>query len=140
MKSKDEIRKFLKYCTVGAMNTCVTLGVIFVCKSWLGIDPYVSNALGYVCGLVNSFLWNKQWVFRSSNGYGAEAMLFMLGFAVCYVVQLSAVWLISSGDFGARTWSIAEFTISGYGVATLVGNVLYTVCNFLYNRLVTFGR
>jgi putative flippase GtrA len=31
-------------------------------------------------------------------------------------------------------------TLSGYGIATLIGNVCYTLCNFVYNRLITFKK
>ena len=53
LRRQAEIIRFVKYCTVGALNTLLTLGVIFVCKSVLGVNPYVSNALGYVAGLIN---------------------------------------------------------------------------------------
>ena len=52
----------MKYVIVGCMNTAITLGVIFVCKSLLDVNPYLSNALGYIAGLINSFIWNKNWV------------------------------------------------------------------------------
>ncbi len=48
--------QFLKYAIVGVMNTIITLGVIFVCKSLLGVNDYVSTALGYVAGVLNSFI------------------------------------------------------------------------------------
>lgn len=133
-----QMRQFVKYCIVGAMNTCVTLAMIFVCKSWLCINPYISNAIGYLCGLINSFLWNKQWVFRSDKGYCREAARFAAGFGICYCVQFAVVWAISHGAFGTREFHLGFFVISGYGIATLVGSVAYTLCNFAYNRLVTF--
>ncbi len=141
MKSNaSELRRFIKYCVVGVMNTLITLGSIFICKSLLGVDPYVSNAIGYALGLLNSFLWNKNWVFRSKGKYTPEAIKFLLGFALCYAVQFSAVWIITNSSFGSITYDIGFFVISGYGIATLVGNVLYTVCNFIYNRVFTFRK
>lgn len=137
-RTKRSVLQFTRFCVVGVLNTCVTLIVIFVCKSWLGINPYISNALGYVCGLINSFVWNKQWVFRSSRGYAGEAARFAVGFALCYAVQLLVVWAISSGSFGSRVFDVCGFALSGYGVATLVGNAVYTTCNFIYNKLFTF--
>lgn len=132
--------QFVRFCVVGVMNTCVTLIVIFVCKSWLGVNPYLSNALGYICGLINSFLWNKQWVFRSDKGYRNEALRFAAGFALCYLLQFLVVWAMSSGSFGKKEFELGAFVLSGYGVATLVGNVVYTACNFAYNKIVTFKK
>ncbi len=132
--------QFVKYCMVGVINTLVTLVTIFVCKSLLGCNPYFSNALGYVLGLINSFLWNKQWVFRSSGGYLPEATKFLGGFLLCYAVQFAVVYLLSESSFGAIELDIFAFVLSGYGIATLIGNVVYTLANFLYNRLITFRR
>ena len=135
------IIQFIKYMLVGCLNTGITLGVIFLCKSLLGINPYVSNALGYVAGLINSFIWNKNWVFKSQKGYSREAIKFAVGFGVCYALQLLVVYALNSTAFGAYEWQIfGILTLSGYGVATLLGNVVYTLANFIYNRFVTFKQ
>lgn len=133
------VRQFAKYCAVGVLNTAVTLGVIFVCKSVLGVNPYVSNMLGYVAGIINSFVWNKVWVFRSHSSYRAEGLRFAVGFGICYAMQFALVWCLTQSAFGSEEYDLGIFVISGYGIATLLGNVLYTICNFLYNKLITFS-
>lgn len=138
LSKRREMLRFIKYCMVGVLNTLLTLGVIFVCKSVLGVNPYVSNALGYIAGMLNSFLWNKKWVFRSHGRTYREALHFMMGFAICYALQFLTVWILNQSSFGDIEVSIAVFTLSGYGIATLIGNVVYTVANFIYNRIVTF--
>lgn len=132
--------QLVKYVLVGCMNTLLTLGVIFVCKSLLGVNEYVSNAIGYFAGLVNSFFWNRGWVFHRANGVmGRQIVHFLLGFAVSYAVQFLVLWLLNQSWFGAIEVNIFGFwVISGYGFATLLANVAYTVTNFAYNRLVTF--
>lgn len=71
--------QFIKYACVGVINTLVTFGVIILCKSILGLNPWISNALGYICGIVNSFIWNKRWVFKTSGHYAREAIAFLSG-------------------------------------------------------------
>lgn len=133
-----KVMQFVKYCIVGALNTMVCLGVIFVCKSLVGVNPYLSNILGYAAGLINSFLWNKQWVFRTHGGYSREVLRFLAGFALCYVMQLAVVFALNTSPFGKFEVGIFGFVLSGYGIATLLGNVVYTLANYVYNRLVTF--
>ena len=124
---------------VGVMNTLVTLILIFIFKTLFGIDEYVSNAIGYVGGLINSFFWNKKWVFRSQRGMWKEAFKFGLGFLLCYGIQLLAVWALNEHTFLQTVlFNIGFYTVSGYAIATLIGMLLYTLLNFLYNRLVTF--
>lgn len=136
--NRDNILQFVKYACVGVMNTLLTLVVIYVCKSVLEVNMWVSNLLGYIAGLVNSFIWNKTWVFRSHNKALIDEMVrFFAGWAICYGLQLLMTWVIHL-ILGNLEWQIMSFTISAYGVATLMGMVFYTMCNYLYNRFVTF--
>ena len=138
LDNKD-IYQFARYIVVGVLNTLVTLLVIYLCKSWLGINLWISNALGYIAGVINSFLWNKIWVFRSRDtGYRSEALRFAVGFAVCYALQFGVTWMFNA-MIGHIEWDITpSFTISGYGIATIIGMGVYTVANFIFNRLITF--
>lgn len=120
------------------MNTLLTLLVIFLCKSVFGINEYVSNAIGYIAGVVNSFVWNRNWVFRSNGALSRQAVHFIIGFLVCYAIQFAVVWSLNQFVLTDFEWRIFAFTLSGYGLATLIGNVAYTLCNFIYNRLITF--
>lgn len=140
-ENSNKYVQFVKYCLVGVLNTLVTFGVIYICKSFLDLNLYVSNALGYIAGVVNSFLCNKQWVFQSKGGYRREAIIFVMGFLLCYGIQLWTVWIITDSWFGAEVYQLTDYiAISGYGIATLVGNAVYTVANFAYNKMVTFRR
>ena len=130
--------QLLKYGVVGVMNTLITLFLIFLCKSVLGINPYVSNAIGYIAGLVNSFLWNRSWVFHAQGKITIQAIHFMVAFCVCYALQFLVVWLLNQSSFGEIEFNILGFVLSGYGIATLIGNVVYTISNFIYNRILTF--
>lgn len=133
------IVQLIKYGIVGVMNTLLTMAVIFVCKSLLNVNPYVSNAIGYVVGLANSFLWNRQWVFKSTDGkMHRQAIVFFSGFLLCYGLQLLVVWLLNKSSFGDIEVWLGFMTISGYGIATIIGNVVYTAANFIFNRVVTF--
>lgn len=140
LNDKETVKQFIRYGLVGVLNTVVTLVVIFVCKSLLGINDYVSNAAGYVGGVVNSFIWNRQFVFHSHGRLSREMVLFLIGFAICYCVQFAIVWTLNQSWFGDIEYDLGFFVISGYGIATLVGMVAYTICNFIYNRCVAFKR
>ncbi len=136
---RTTVLQFVRYALVGVINTMVTLVVILICKSLLGINPWVSNAAGYVAGFVNSFVLNKLWVFNSHNKVMHEALKFFGGFLICYGLQFIVTFLITDYTvLGDMEWKIRNFTLSGYGVATLIGMIAYTLANFVYNRMVTF--
>lgn len=139
--SREQQIQFLKFIIVGGINTMVTLATIFVCKSLLGVNPYLSNAIGYVAGVANSFLWNRSWVFRSHGGFYREMAKFFIGFEICYALQFACIWTLTNfTPLATLEWNIKGFTLSGYGVATLISMCVYTLCNFVYNRHIAFRR
>lgn len=137
--NRKALMQFVRYAAVGVINTTLTLFVIYVCKGLLGMNPWVSNAIGYVAGFVNSFLWNKLWVFNSHNAVVREAAKFVVGFFLCYGLQLFVTWVLTEHTtIGDIYFSVFGMPFSGYGVATLIGMVIYTLANFVFNRAVTF--
>ena len=107
----------------------------------LGINLYLSNLIGYVAGVVNAFMWNKMWVFHADGHMARQASRFLAGFIVCYLMQLGVVWaMLNLTPLGAMTWLIGSYTLSGYGVATVIGMALYTIANFIINKFFAFSR
>lgn len=135
--------QFAKYAITGVINTLLTLLVIFITKSVLGLNPWLANALGYIAGFINSFFWNRKWVFRSHGKISSEALRFLIAFTVCYALQLAFTWLLTTQTSLERFALVIipfDFTLSGYGIATLAGMVLYTLANFTINRHLTFKK
>ena len=142
MSDSIPYRQFARFLAVGCLNTGVTLLVIALCKSVAGVNPYLSNFIGYAAGLVNSFVWNRQWVFKAGDGkLRGQAVRFAASFAVCYAMQLAVVWVLTKHTpLGGMMWPIGTYTLSGYGVATVIGMGLYTVANFIINRFFAFSH
>ncbi len=124
-KKREETVRFVKFVIVGMGNTLVTY-VAYVVLRMLGVGLDWANFLSYVAGVVNSFVWNRCWVFRRSGGSVLrQSVFFLAGFAVCYGVQ----WLVFRGLLSTGV---------GEHVAQLLAMCVYTGTNYLYNRCVTF--
>lgn len=65
--TKTTAVQLIKYGLVGVSNSLITLIVIFVCNELLGMKLMLADVIGYITGVVNSFIWNKTWVFKSHN-------------------------------------------------------------------------
>lgn len=125
MKKTETIR-FLKFCIVGGINTLVTY-LTYVLLRYLEIIPEICNAAGYVTGVINSFAWNKIWVFKTKKtNVRKEAVSFLVVFAICYSLQ-----------FVLFNFLIHYSNCNEY-LAQLIGMVLYTVLNYILNRLFSF--
>lgn len=62
-----DIRKFIKFGTIGVLNTLVDLGSYYVLNKMVGLGPYISQVLSFLIAALNSFLFNKFWTFEKRN-------------------------------------------------------------------------
>ena len=121
---RSEGGTIVKYGLVGVGNTLLTF-LVFEGLLLCGADAFAANLTGYAAGFVNSFVWNRRWVFRATGGSRRrQAVLFALGAALCYGVQCLAF------AFFLR--------LTNAHLAQIGGMVVYTALNYVYNRLVAF--
>jgi len=121
-------QQFIKFVIVGLMNTTITLVIIFILFNIFKVDYKISNAIGYVAGLINSFFFNKLWTFKSNKNIFLEMLLFFFIFSICYFANLGLVVLL-----------VECFGI-GKNVAQFPGMILYTLLNYFGNKLLTFRK
>lgn len=122
----ETVKQAIKYGIVGLGNTLITAGVIWVMMKLLGCSDITSNVTGYVAGVLNSFVWNKQWTFQSSAGWTSSAIRFGVVFGICYLLQLGVLMVLNK-----------HLPIDPY-YNQLIAMVFYTAINFIMNKLYTF--
>lgn len=153
MKKKNFLIELIKYGIVGVMNTLITAVVIwlimrFVYQVTADEDAStkalsVSNFIGYVAGVINSFIWNRNWTFKSKQNWKKEFLVFIGAFLVCYIPQLILVNVLNTYvnfpniDFNLLGMDI--FINHAY-ICQLIGIVFFTGMNFLVNKYVTFRQ
>ena len=143
---KDEARQtgiqLLKYCVIGVLKTLITLVVFYVLNTKMGLAYGISNVVGYIFGVINSFLWNRNWVFKTKNNFKRELLLFVCGFLICLALQLCVSWILLEG-LGWKNLPddiIPFFPMekAGQNIVMVLAMVVYTLANYAYNRCVTF--
>ena len=140
--TKTTAVQLIKYGLVGVSNSLITLIVIFVCNELLGMKLMLADVIGYIAGVVNSFIWNKTWVFKSHNHrLRYEMTLFAVGFLLCFGLQFLTVLVLRNP---MKALEISFFGISsdvvGEYAAVCIGMVVYTLSNFIFNRCLTFRK
>ena len=134
--------QLLKYAVIGVLNTLITLATFYLLNTRLGLSYGISNVTGYVLGVINSFLWNRNWVFKTKNNFSRELVLFVCGFLICLALQLCVSWILLEG-LGWKNLPddiIPFFPMqkAGQNIVMLLAMVVYTLANHAYNRFVTF--
>ena len=119
MQIRQEAKQAVKYAAVGVLNTMITAVVYYLLRK---IDFSVdgANLISYEAGFLNSYIWNRLWVFQShQNDWRKEGL-------ICWALQWLAFRLFL--QFLAEAWA--------YGL----GMCIYPVLNYLFNRFVTFQK
>lgn len=55
---------FLKFGVVGLMGVGIDFFITWLCKEKVGLNKYLSNAIGFSFAVINNFLWNRYWTFE----------------------------------------------------------------------------
>lgn len=122
----ETVKQLIKYGLVGISNTLITAAVIWLMMKIAGCSDVLSNITGYAAGVLNSFVLNKQWTFKSAAGWAGSAIRFGLVFGICYLLQLGLLLYLNK-----------TLTIDPY-YNQLIAMVFYTLINFLMNKYYTF--
>lgn len=140
-----------KYGIVGVLNTLITAIVIWLMMHFVfrvkgeqeasSLVVSASNVVGYVLGLINSFIWNRTWTFKSEKSWKVDFLKFIGAFLVCYIPQLLLVMALNRyANIPNLYFSLGEqvYTITSAYICQLIGIVFYTGLNFLCNKYYTF--
>lgn len=118
----------VKFMTVGVLNTLIDAVTYFILTRGLGLMalPVLAKSIAYIVGMINSFVWNRNWTFKSQTSTWRAAFLFTL----THLVALG----INAG--------VMALSINLLALPEVIGIVLATaaafVWNFLLNKLVVF--
>ena len=126
MKASKSLIQFVRFGIVGISNTLLTALMIWILLKVLHYSDYFSNIVGYIVGLVNSFIWNRKWTFDSKTKVTDTLYKFILTFGVSYLFQLGNLYIL------LRYTSIDSY------ISQLLSIVVYTGINFVLNKIYTF--
>ena len=127
MSTLIRAKQFLKFSIVGIVNTLITLLIIWTFVNVFSTTHYTANLVGYIAGVVNSFLLNKYWTFKDKSEWGILFVKFISVFAITYLIQLLALYLLINFS------NIPPF------LCQILAMGVYTVLNYLLNCKFTFN-
>ena len=91
------MNQFLRFLLVGFANTALGYAVIFGAMYLGGLTPELSNAVGYLVGLLVSYFLNRRFTFRSAQRRSTEFVRFVLVFLAAYTANLMVLILLIRG-------------------------------------------
>lgn len=125
----DIMRQFIIFCGVGVINTIAGLAVILLLSEIIGVHYIAANMAGYAFGLMIAFTLHRNITFKNAadpHKKRSEFFKFISVFALAYIVQLGALILMVRGLHLPQ--ALAQILAIG----------IYTILNYLGNRMITF--
>lgn len=123
-----DVTEAAKFVVVGVANTLLTLSIIFVGITFLGMGDVRANALGYILGVLQSFFLSSRFVFAYKGPQLTALARFLTVALASYLLNLITVLMVLN-VLGLHSY-----------IAHVAGNVVYTVNAYLMNKYVVFRR
>jgi len=123
------MKSFFKFGTVGIANTGITIGVYTLLVN-LGVNFIAANIFGYILGVLNSYYWNKNWVFKvdSKQNYNNVFIKFILVNLITLLINTIILYILV--EYSHIHHLISQIFATGIGM----------VVNYSINKIWTFNN
>ena len=118
--------ELVRYFIVGSINTLSGFILIFFFRLILHFDPYLSNALSFLCCHFTAFKMHKIYTFRASASSAHAICRFTLVIILAWLANITVLSLLIS--FGSD-----EYISQGLAM------ISYVLISFFLHRLFTFA-
>jgi dolichol-phosphate mannosyltransferase len=133
LPADSEVRRFIKFCLVGASGILVNMGLLWLLTEVAGLFYLVSAAIAIETSITSNFVWNDIWTFRERRTGGKRAAL----------VRWLKFNAVSAGGIGinlALLWLLTEIAGIHYLISNLCGIIAAALWNFAANVSWTWRR
>lgn len=125
-----EIKRALKFVTVGVSGTFVNTGVLFLLTEYAGIYYIFSSLIAIETSIVTNFLLNDFWTFgEKHNNISRKHMRFLSYQLVCTAGLLINITIL---------FLLTNLTDMWYISANIIAIICVFIWNFLINRNITW--
>ena len=122
---KEGILSFIKFCTVGAINTIVSLCIYYLLLN-LGV---ISITIGYIISSVCGYFLNKIWVFKKKQDKITESIFkYYILYGSALILNLLCMFIL------VKLLGLSD------KIAPLITLIITTIYNYLFSKFWVFNR
>lgn len=124
------LRHISRFSVIGVINTLVDFTVFTVFNGFIGVNYTFSQVIGYSCGVINSFIFNKKWTFSDANnnkGIYKELVKFIIVNSVSLMVTLVSMKIL-----------VKDLKVNVY-ISKIIVTFIAQAINFLSYKLLVFN-
>lgn len=124
----------LRFLLVGGINTLVGCAIMFGLYHFAGAGYWLSSAVNHLLTSILSYFLNKHFTFRDQQKGWKPVLRFFLCIACCWALAYG----LAKPMTNRLLFSVSEHLRTQ--IAMLVGMVVFTVTNYLGQRLFAFRQ
>ena len=117
-----------KYIGIGIINTVISFLVILLFFKFFGLKYGIAYFMGYVIALVNSFIMNRKYTFKSNGHWKKEFQFFLIVFIIAYGISHLFLYVM------VELLKIEVLT------SIIVSMLVYTFLGYFLNKNIVFSR
>jgi putative flippase GtrA len=125
-----KLKALSRFSIIGILNTFMDFAVFTIFQSLFGINYLVSQIAGFSFGVVNSFIFNKNWTFENRKANKKTVHEF-LQFITINLISLAITIIF-------MRFLINKFQLNVY-VAKIIVTFIAQIANFLSYKLWVFN-
>jgi len=112
-------KKIARFLLVGLFNAILGYSLIIVLYTLLNLNLYLSNFIGYLFGLIISFILNRNFVFKAKGEILAPFIKFVFSFFISYFLNIFVIYIST------------EFIKLNYYFSLLIASLIYSISFFI---------
>ncbi|MDP2237583.1 MAG: GtrA family protein [Bacteroidales bacterium] len=119
------LHKFVKFGVVGFSGVFVDFGITYIFKEILGVQKYVSNAIGFMVAASSNYYLNRIWTFQSTNpNVAVEYTEFIIISFIGLIINTTILWLLVNklrmNFYVSKIFAIGVVTLWNFGANVLI--------------------
>ena len=132
MKDKLLSSTFMKFVSVGVLNTIVGTAIMFGLYNLAGVSYWISSAANYVLTSILSYVLNKKFTFGHKGEVVRSGIRFAVNIAVCYLLAYGAAKPCAAAILAGFSTNVQE------NAAMFIGMCIFVVLNYFGQKVFVF--
>ncbi|WP_160686528.1 GtrA family protein [Clostridium sp. C2-6-12] len=130
LSAYGKLKLLSRFSIIGVLNTLIDLATFTIFHSLFGVNYTISQVAGYSLGVVNSFVFNKNWTFEHRDTNKKTVHEF-LQFIIINLISLTITIIFME-------CLINDFEVNVY-IAKIIVTLIAQITNFIGYKLWVFN-
>ena len=142
-KKGKSLVQLIKFALVGASNTVLSFLLNLITSG--GWIVYLCKAVGYCCGIANSYFLNSRWTFKEERRQDKREILSFIAVNIAVLlISFALIWLFKNALHLNDRWmglQLPEWlkkVVTGDLFCSLLATCICIPVNFILNKLFVF--